>query len=80
MGTIFIYRNMRVMIFANDHRPPHVHVIAPGARAVFNLYGIELVRSTGFDTRAINKIESFLTEKRLELMEAWHEIHGKEKD
>jgi hypothetical protein len=27
------FRGLRVMIYSFDHRPPHVHVIGPGAEA-----------------------------------------------
>ncbi|WP_199271807.1 DUF4160 domain-containing protein [Pseudoduganella flava] len=29
---------MRVVIYPNDHRPAHVHVIGPGCEAVFDLH------------------------------------------
>ena len=80
MGTIAIYRNVRIVIFSRDHRPPHVHAIAPGAEAVFELENLRLIRAHGFDAKAIMKIRQFLDERREELREAWHEIHGKEKD
>jgi uncharacterized protein (DUF4415 family) len=28
--VIFIYRNIRVIVYPKDHLPPHVHVIGPG--------------------------------------------------
>src|SRR5437879_7028977 len=33
MPTILRFRGLRVMIYSYDHRPPHVHVIGPGAEA-----------------------------------------------
>ena len=33
MPTILSFRGLRVVIYTNDHWPPHVHVIAPEARA-----------------------------------------------
>lgn len=35
MSTIFRFQGYRVVIYTNDHRPPHVHVIGPGAEAIF---------------------------------------------
>lgn len=80
MGTIAIYRNIRIVIFPRDHEPPHIHAIAPDAEAVFRISNLELVRCHGFDPRAIEKIRKFLTERKTELLEAWHEIHRKEKN
>jgi hypothetical protein len=80
MGTIAIYRNVRIMIFPRDHGPPHIHAVAPDAEAVFILKDLELVRSRGFDSGAVTKIRQFLEERKDELLEAWYEIHGEEKN
>ena len=80
MGTIATYRNVRIVIFPKDHWPPHVHAIAPDAEAVFSLRDLELLRCHGFDSRAVAKIRHFLGERKNELLEVWHEIHGKEEN
>lgn len=33
MVTILRFRSFRVVIYANDHHPPHVHIIGPGTEA-----------------------------------------------
>jgi hypothetical protein len=35
MATILRFEGWRVVIYPNDHRPPHVHVIGGDAEAVF---------------------------------------------
>ncbi len=80
MGTIAVYRNVRIVIFSRDHGPPHVHAIGPDAEAVFNIGNLELVRCRGFDAQAVAKIWRFLEERKTELLEAWNEIHGEEKN
>jgi len=80
MGTIAVYRNVRMVIFPRDHGPPHVHAIGPDAEAVFNIGNMELVRCKGFDSQAVAKIRRFLEERKAELLEAWNEIHGEEKN
>lgn len=37
MPTIFSYAGHRVVIYSNDHRPAHVHVLGSGCEAVFEL-------------------------------------------
>ena len=37
MPTIFTYAGHRVVIYSNDHRPAHVHVLGNGCEAVFEL-------------------------------------------
>jgi hypothetical protein len=49
------------VVYPNDHRPAHVHVIGPGAEAVFNLNcptgPPELRESFGFSIAAANRIK-----------------------
>lgn len=78
MGTVAIYRNIRIVIHSRDHKPPHVHAIAPDAEAVFILETMELVRSNGFDAKSVTQIRQFLENRKEELLEAWYEIHGEE--
>lgn len=37
MPTVVVIFGLRVVIYPNDHRPAHVHVIGNGCEAVFNL-------------------------------------------
>jgi hypothetical protein len=37
MPTILRFNGLRVVVYPNDHRPAHVHVIGAGCEAVFNL-------------------------------------------
>ena len=69
-----------MVIYPNDHRPAHVHVIGRGHEAVFHLNcpdgPVELRENYGFSKREISKIEIELTEHMAELCRAWEEIHG----
>jgi hypothetical protein len=38
MPTVFRIGATRVVIYPNDHRPAHVHVIGLGKHAVFNMH------------------------------------------
>ena len=38
MPTVLRIGGLRVVIWPNDHRPAHVHVIGPDGEAVFNLH------------------------------------------
>lgn len=78
--TILRFNGLRVVVYPNDHRPAHVHVIGRGCEAVFNLncpFGlVELRENYGFSRREISDIESALTEHLEELCRAWRQIHG----
>jgi hypothetical protein len=66
-----------MVIYPNDHRPAHVHVIGRGCEAVFNLNcpagPSELRENYGFSRREIPQIQNVLSE---ELCAAWESIHG----
>jgi len=69
------------VIYPNDHRPAHVHVIGPGCEAVFNLHcpggPAELRENYGFSRREIGHIERVLTSDLEALCAAWENIHGR---
>jgi hypothetical protein len=65
------------VIYPNDHRPAHVHVIGRGCEAVFNLnWPVELRENYGFSKREITHIRTVLTQHLQELCQAWEDIHG----
>jgi hypothetical protein len=80
MPTVLRFDGLRVVIYPNDHRPAHVHVIGRGCEAVFNLNcpagPVELRENYRFSKRQISKIETELTDRVDELCRAWEEIHG----
>jgi len=70
---------LRVVIYPNDHRPPHVHVLGAGTEAVFNLQcpaGPPTLRgSFGFATAELNRIASALADNLTALCAEWERIH-----
>ena len=78
--TIFRADGFEVVIYFNDHRPAHVHVLKAECEAIFNLNcpkGPPTVRENyGFSPTALNKIEDILTEKLQEFCERWRMIDG----
>jgi hypothetical protein len=74
------FEGLRVVIYPNDHRPAHVHVIGRGCEAVFNLSHsagpVELRENYGFSRKEIVRIEAELTEHITSLCRAWEDIHG----
>lgn len=72
--------SLRVLIYFNDHRPAHVHVIGNGCEAVFELHcldGPASVRENyGFKRREIARLVKALTDRLMALCGAWEDIHG----
>lgn len=80
MPTIFRIGAARVVIYTNDHRPAHVHVMEVGNHAVFNLqcpggppdlrenHGFAVVDLNAFARRMQNVVGSLCTE--------WKTLHA----
>jgi Domain of unknown function (DUF4160) len=59
--TVLSLLGNRVVIYPNDHRPAHVHVIGGGNEAVFNLHcpsgPPELRENYGFSRNALRELK-----------------------
>jgi hypothetical protein len=65
----------RVYFVSHDlPEPPHVHVDRDDMSAKFWLDPVALTRNLGYSPRELRKLESLVTEHRLEFMEAWNEF------
>ena len=71
---------LRVVIYPNDHRPSHVHVIGGGCEAVFKLNcpggPPELRENYGFKAGRLSRIKTELTSRLTSLCAEWSRIHG----
>ena len=80
MPTVGRIDGLRIVIWPNDHRPAHVHVIGPDGEAVFNLNcpegPPELRESFAFRLTELRRIEVALIEQLGALCAKWSEIHG----
>ena len=79
-GTVLRAGTLRAVIYPNDHRPGHVHVMQAGREAVFNLHcpngPLELRENYGFPLRALRRIEAMLAGHMRHLCDRWRTIHG----
>jgi hypothetical protein len=80
MPTIFSFRGLRVVIYVNDHHPPHVHVIGPRREAKIAL-GDErghpwLITNDGLSRRQVAIALLKIRDSRDLLIQRWREIHG----
>lgn len=68
------------MIYPNDHRPAHVHVIGNGGEAVFNLHcragPPELRECVCLATQELRRIAARFQGELKALGDAWKAIHG----
>lgn len=80
MPTVMRFDGLRVVVYPNDHRPAHVHVIGAGREAVFRLecpHGPPQLRQNfGFTRSEVEGIADALTGALDELCKAWRNWHG----
>ena len=80
MPTIDTIDGMRVVVYPNDHRPAHVHVIGRGHEAVFVLNcpagPAELRENHGFSQAELSVIVTALQARLARACLAWSQIHG----
>jgi hypothetical protein len=64
MPTVLRFDGLRAVVYPNDHRPAHVHVIGRGREAVFSLNRrdrlVNLRENWRFSRRELARIESVL--------------------
>ena len=80
MPTVLTISGLRVVIYPNDHRPAHVHIIGNGCEAVFTLHcpkgPLDLRENYGFLRKDLVKIASELAVNLVALCNQWRQIHG----
>ena len=75
MVTVLRAEGLRVVIFANDHPPAHVHVIAGRGEAKINLLGPDLVWADGLTRAELRRALRLVAEQRPYLLDRWEAIH-----
>lgn len=80
MPTVLRIDGLRVVIYPNDHRPEHVHIIGGGSEAVFDLHcpsgPLELRENYGFPRQELSRLKAKLGELVDALRKEWSNIHG----
>lgn len=80
MPTVLQLDGLRVVIYLNDHRPAHVHVIGGDGEAVFVLNCPEgppaLRESYGFSRQTVSRLQDILGAHVATLCSRWSEIYG----
>lgn len=79
MPTVGRVGGLRIVIYANDHRPEHVHVMGGGCEAVFHLHCPDgppsLRENYGFNRREMGRIKAALHADLSGLCQHWKRIH-----
>lgn len=74
------FKGWRVVIYTNDHLPPHVHVVGTMQHARFELLcdldQVRLLTNIGFGLGQLRQIEAYLLNHLAHLCSEWGRIHG----
>lgn len=80
MVTVLRAEGMRVVIFANDHEPAHVHVLVADGEAKVDLLGTggvpELVRADGLGRADVRRALRLVQDRQAFLLARWEQMHG----
>ncbi len=80
MPAVLRFKGLRVVIYPNDHSPPHVHIVGGRRWAKFFLNcwagPVELHEQQGFRQGELKSIARVLNENLALLCEEWRKIHG----
>jgi hypothetical protein len=80
MGTVLRIGAWRVMIYTQDHRPSHVHVVSGAGRAkiLLNCPDDPAVpeHARGMDAAILRRLVREIENELTRLCNAWRETHG----
>jgi Domain of unknown function (DUF4160) len=77
MPTAFREGGLRIIIYLDDHPPPHVHVIGDGEAKIALLNGVpKLIWQRGFKQADVKRAMNMIEVQYQELMQMWDSIHG----
>ena len=70
MPTLAIIDGISILMFPNDHNPPHFHVRFAGKTGKFDIATARMIKGT-IDRRTITKVERWIPDNRDMLLQAW---------
>jgi hypothetical protein len=76
MPVVMKIGRLKFIVYFKDHRPAHVHVLAPDCEAKFKISDGNCLSSTGFSKKAVLEISKLVIKHSSLLEEAWREYEG----
>jgi hypothetical protein len=80
MPTIEHFKQFRIVVYSNDHRPTHVHVLGQEGEAVFQMHcphgPLELREVFRLSRRQVSDIGRRLGAWHASLCQDWRTLHG----
>lgn len=80
MPTLLTHRGFRIVIYPNDHRPPHVHAVSGEASLRIGLEPeCDLISVTGrVPPAVVAELKELVAANRVMLLEQWRLIHERD--
>lgn len=79
MATLFLVGRIRIVVYSNDHPPPHVHAVSEG-HVRFALgetpADVRLVECERMSRRELRLIAEAIIARHDECLAAWRSVHG----
>ncbi|HYH80013.1 MAG TPA: DUF4160 domain-containing protein [Longimicrobium sp.] len=76
MPTVHREDGFRIVIWTNDHSPPHVHCFCTAGEVVVELGSLEVRERRGVGVREINRAVVVVLANEEMLLKEWRKIHG----
>lgn len=70
MPTLAIIDGISILMFPNDHDPPHFHVRFSGRTGKFDISTGRMIKGT-INRRTIKKVQGWIPANRSMLLQAW---------
>lgn len=78
MPIVLRFGGFKFVIYPKDHAPAHVHVLADGAEAKFDIGTGKCIAVYGFSSRTVNQLSKIVLKNKDLMMEAWRDYEGQE--
>jgi Domain of unknown function (DUF4160) len=75
MPTLIIIDGIRIMMYLDDHHPPHVHAWKNGLDAQFEIATGQIMEGR-LDKRTVRKVQTWIELNRDLLFEAWDQYQS----
>lgn len=73
MPTIKRFDAFKVTMYAEDHNPPHIHIVAPGFEATVRI-GDGTILAGEAPAKALRAVQTYIVQNRLALFARWAEL------
>jgi hypothetical protein len=67
-------RNATLYVYANDHAPPHFHILGPSSNAMVDIETLQVIRGR-FDRRDLAEAIAWAAENLELLRQVWRDLN-----